>query len=162
MPFEEHRFKGWFAHRSGDIHPSHERTNSDYAHGYLLHFDRKNTLREINRTDKGFGLASVKQKGDNLGELAHALRNDEDIVTEAVKQDGLSLRFASANLQRDQEIVELAISQNGWAFEHASVLFQKKREIVELAIKNKPSALQWAHNDIKSDRMLVGFLFIYV
>ena len=152
MPFEDEYYCGFYAKATGEVHPTLEKANTDYAHGYPLHFFRKNAVQRPLTTDKLFALKAVKKVGNSLGDMSVHLRGDEDVVLEAVKQDGLALRFAKDVLRREPHIVEAACASNGWALEHAALFFRKDRDLVLRCVASKPSAFQWAHADLRADR----------
>lgn len=86
MPFEDQYYKGYYAAPTGKVHPQHEKTNTDYAHGYALHAWRKNSELKPLTSDKGFALKACKQSGTMLESMSSKLVQDEDVVLEAVKQ----------------------------------------------------------------------------
>jgi len=145
MPFEdEYLGKGWVSNPEDPFianprraHPVMVEASTEYAHGYPIHFFRKNTVHEPLTNDKLFALKAVKQRGRTLEEMSENLQNDEDVVFEAVKQDGLALRFAAAPMRREKHIVYAACAQNASALEFTALYFRKDTELVNSCLKQK-------------------------
>jgi hypothetical protein len=76
MPFEDEYLKGWVSNPDDPYtanprraHPTQTEENTKYAHGYPIHFFRKNAVHEPVTSDKLFALKAVKQRGGTLEEM---------------------------------------------------------------------------------------------
>lgn len=71
------------------------------------------------RGNRKLALASVKQDGWALRDVAPALREDREIVMKAVRHAGDALQFASAELRGDREVVRAAMGSSPLSLEFA-------------------------------------------
>eukprot|EP00613_Pedinella_sp_CCMP2098_P012007 CAMPEP_0171668450 /NCGR_PEP_ID=MMETSP0990-20121206/49381_1 /TAXON_ID=483369 /ORGANISM="non described non described, Strain CCMP2098" /LENGTH=260 /DNA_ID=CAMNT_0012252511 /DNA_START=89 /DNA_END=872 /DNA_ORIENTATION=+ len=166
MPFEdEYLGKGWVSNPEDPFianprraHPVMVEASTEYAHGYPIHFFRKNTVHEPLTNDKLFALKAVKQRGRTLEEMSENLQNDEDVVFEAVKQDGLALRFAAAPMRREKHIVYAACAQNASALEFTQFCnkdLQADKATVMIAVARGGMTLRFASETLRDDDQVV-------
>lgn len=162
--------------------PEHIRDNQEIAlavvsrHGFSLKF-ASHKLRD----DRQVVLAAVQQTGAALAYASETLKAEKDLVLLAVRRHGAALEHASQDLQSDLEVVLAAVSNQARALRFAAEELRADAEVVAVAalkdaaalafvtcakvlcnrrvmepvVMRHPAALQYAGEELRSDRALL-------
>lgn len=162
--------------------PEHIRDNQEIAlavvsrHGFSLKF-ASHKLRD----DRQVVLAAVQQTGAALAYASETLKAEKDLVLLAVRRHGAALEHASQDLQSDREVVLAAVSNQARALRFAAEELRADAEVVAVAalkdaaalafvtcakvlcnrrvmepvVMRHPAALQYAGEELRSDRALL-------
>ena len=104
------------------------------------------------RRNKYVAVAAIRADYKSFVYFDECLKDDEEFVRLALVQSPKPFKFASQRLKENMKLVLEVVNRDGLQLEHVAPHLQLVREVVACAAKENSDALQFASQDIRSDR----------